>query len=158
MVPNYSISSTAIKDERFISKSSNLEHAFRSKFRSTHIYSTRLLSDNIYNLELLRSNLQTLESISSLEENWNGYQAESIPGEIVSKVKSIIRKLEFQPKIFPTARKSIQLEYEKENEDYLEFEIYDNKIICYKEINGREEEMDINVNDLPDIIHHFYAF
>ncbi|KJE25644.1 hypothetical protein LG52_3208 [Geobacillus kaustophilus] len=33
-----------------------------------------------------------------------------------------------QPKLFPTARDSIQLEFEKENGDYLEFELFENKI------------------------------
>lgn len=80
-------------------------------------------------MALIQENLDKLENISKLEENWNGYNCKPIPKEVCDFSTNIIRKLgDFQPKIFPTGRGSVQFEYEK-NEEYLEFEIFSSKEI-----------------------------
>lgn len=100
----------------------------------------------------LEANLIKLEDIKKLEFNWNGYNANPIPEEIIEKVKKVIIKLgnDKQPEIFPTGRETIQIEYEykkkeiyyvveknfhipklnESRERYLEFEFYKDKIKC----------------------------
>jgi len=102
-------------------------------------------------------NLETLNAIRQFEKNWNGYGAEPIPDHIIEKVRTILPDIEKQPDIFPTGRKSIQLEYEKPNNDYLEFEFFEDKIIMYREWNGVEEEREIDFGDVPENVLQFYA-
>ena len=78
--------------------------------------------------EKLSRNLDRLWDISELGEDWNGYGAAPIPREIIEEVRDIILNLEEQPEIFPTADKSIQLEYELTDKSYLEIDVYENRI------------------------------
>lgn len=68
--------------------------------------------------------IRTLDDIQNLQENWNGYGAKPIPKEIVNLCRDIIMELDYQPDIFPTARRTVQMEYELDDNSYLEFEIY----------------------------------
>ncbi len=97
-----------------------------------------LQDSNQYYPLVLKENIQLLESYKTLPHNWNYNEAEPFSGEIVEKVIRIIKKLKSQPQIFPTGRMSIQLEYEKDNGDYLEFEIFEDKILTYNELGGKE--------------------
>ena len=78
--------------------------------------------------EKLSRNLDRLWGISELGEDWNGYGAAPIPREVIEEVRDIILSLEEQPQIFPTADKSIQLEYELPDKSYLEIDVYEDKI------------------------------
>ena len=78
--------------------------------------------------EKLSRNLDRLWDISELGEDWNGYGAAPIPREIIEEVRDIILNLEEQPEIFPTADKSIQLEYELTDKSYLEIDVYEKRI------------------------------
>ena len=78
--------------------------------------------------EKLSRNLDRLWGISELGEDWNGYGAVPIPREVIKEVKEIILNLEEQPEIFPTADKSIQLEYWQPDKSYLEIEVSENRI------------------------------
>jgi hypothetical protein len=77
-------------------------------------------------METLEDNLNKLDYFSGLKENWDREMGLPFSNEHIEKVKDIIIKLPTQPKIFPTGRGSIQLEYEEEDL-YLEFEIYEDK-------------------------------
>lgn len=44
-------------------------------------------------------------------------------------MKDVLAGLDVEPDVFPTARDSIQLEYENSSEDYLEFEVFPDKRI-----------------------------
>lgn len=90
-------------------------------------------------------NLATINKIASLPDNWNGYGASAFPPRLIERIRLIITTLTHQPEIFPTAADSIQLEYEKENGDYLEFEIYENgDIQVFQErLNGEESTTEI---------------
>lgn len=63
------------------------------------------------------------DSIIELKDNWNGYGAKSFNKSFVERCRNIIKGLDKEPFIAPTANNTIQLEYENEN-GYLEFEIY----------------------------------
>ena len=71
----------------------------------------------------LEENLTRLEEFRMLEKDWNGYGAEPIPFAAIDRVISIIKRLSVQPEIFPTGRETIQLEWDMNDGDYLEFEI-----------------------------------
>ena len=64
----------------------------------------------------------------------------SVPQKAIEQALWIVKKANIQPDIFPTGKLSIQLEYEKKNGDYLEFECYENKIEWFKTINEVESE------------------
>lgn len=74
------------------------------------------------------NNLKKLNHISKLQYDWNGYGAEAIPYQVIALSINIILMLDEQPEIYPTARQTIQMEYELPDESYLEFEIYANQI------------------------------
>lgn len=76
------------------------------------------------------NNLLRLDQISELEDDWNGYGAKHFSPELIKKCKDIINALNFQPKVFPTGRQSLQFQYELEDRSYLEFEIFQGKISC----------------------------
>lgn len=75
------------------------------------------------------NNLEKLDSFLLFHENWNGYGAMPLSEKLISKVKGVIFALNYQPEVFPTACDSIQFEYEKENGEYLEFELFEDEII-----------------------------
>ena len=77
---------------------------------------------------MLNNNLDRLRDISEFGEDWNGYGAVPIPRIVIEEVRNIILNLEEQPEIFPTADKSIQLEYELPDKSYLEIEVSENRI------------------------------
>ena len=102
-------------------------------------------------------NLNKLHEYSQLDYNWNFNGAEPFAKEVINLCWERINELEIQPEIFPTACGSIQFEYEKDNKDYLEFEIYQDRIEVFKIINGNEEEFDVNASDdLNNIVNEFF--
>lgn len=77
-----------------------------------------------------KNNLICLCQIASLKENWNGYGAEPFSASLINTCNALISVLEPQPAIFPTGRGSIQFQYELKDGSYLEFEIFEKKILC----------------------------
>ena len=82
---------------------------------------------------------EALRFISELDENWNLYGAKPFKPEFLSQVEKIFPRLNYRPdKILPTGRQTIQLEYylysNSKKENYLEFEIYENKLGILKVI------------------------
>lgn len=80
-----------------------------------------------YNLNLNHS-LKTIADIRKLEDGWNGYGAKKIPADICDITEEIVTHLSVQPAIFPTARRTIHMEYNFENSNYLEFEIFEDDV------------------------------
>lgn len=105
--------------------------------------------------------LNTLNDISKLEEDWNGYSAKPIPPETISLCRKIVMLLNYQPEIYPTGRRSVQMEYEKADRSYLEFEISQDKIKVmevpkrqYK--NAKKSEIPAsNYESLSEIVNEF---
>lgn len=81
-----------------------------------------------------------LKDISVLQDNWNENGAKSFSRELVEKCYKILRQLTAEPFICPTACGSIQFEYEKENGEYLEFEIYEDRIEVFSISQKGEEQ------------------
>lgn len=83
-------------------------------------------------------NLLKLHQISKLPDNWNGFGTQAFPTRLIELCKEIIQKLEIQPSVFPTGQNSIQFEYEKPNGDYLEFELYIEKVEVFFQSDSAE--------------------
>ncbi len=85
---------------------------------------------------LLQENIKTLTEIGELEDNWNQYGASKFEPELILKCIRFISEvdLDYQPEIFPSARQSVQIEFEPDENHYLEFEIFIDRIKLYKRI------------------------
>ena len=94
-------------------------------------------------------NLQKLDRIAAYQNNWNGEGTYKFDEEIISKAKFILLSTDLnrQPKIFPTNRNTIQIEYEDTNNKYLEVEILRNKFIVFTELYGEGNEYEVNSLD-----------
>lgn len=72
--------------------------------------------------------LNRLDEIGRLPYDWNGYQAAPFSNRLIDKCKEILLCLPVAPSIYPTGRKSIQFQYRTEDNSYLEFEIFEDKV------------------------------
>ena len=70
-----------------------------------------LIRDTEFNETKKNRNLQSVENLRKFEEDWNGYGAGSFSAELCDFMEKIIKNLdeEYQPKLFPTGRESIQI-------------------------------------------------
>lgn len=109
----------------------------------------------------LYNNLKKLKEISDLKDNWNDNNAKKFSSELISIVKNILENIVEQPEIFPTANNSIQMEYELIDNSYLEFEIFEDKIICL-EVPQRnyskykEQIIPNNIKIINNIVNNFF--
>ncbi len=88
---------------------------------------------------------KALDEIAALKYNWNENGAEPFPYDLIYKCRKILDALSKEPFISPTACGSIQFEYEKDDDDYLEFEIFNDKIKVYSStVEGGEKEYILN--------------
>lgn len=109
--------------------------------------------EKIYSMAYNRINLlennyveasAALSEIEKLKDNWNGNGASSFSSKLVEKCREIAMQLAAEPFICPTACGSIQFEYEKKNGDYLEFEIYEDRIEVFLDtVSGGQEEFNL---------------
>ena len=83
------------------------------------------------NIEQLK-NLDKLYDIRQLKEDWNGYGSKAISEAVINMSEIIVKNICNQPTIYPTGRASIQMQYELNDRSYLEFEIFEEKIVCMK--------------------------
>lgn len=130
----------------------SIMHSYVTKFDS----STPLIESR-FELALFK-NIKYLKSFRELQIGWDGFEAPQIPDSLIDKALTIIKKLTYQPSIFPTARESIQFEYEKGNDDYLEFEISLDKITMLLEINNNYYPKTINnIDEIPEAVREFFS-
>ena len=106
----------------------------------------------------------SLDEISKLEDNWNGNGASKFSSELIDKCNCILSKLHEDPKIFPTACGSVQFEFEDENGNYLEFEIYEDKVeiflnsTLYDDKNKCDDIDHLVVDRMNSLILYFYDY
>lgn len=124
-------------------------------------YETINLSKYNYSIKK-NDNIKRLKDIEKLKYNWNNNEADPINKEICYNILNIINEVIIQPKIFPTANDSIQLEYYdiSDSNKYLEFEIFKKYIKVYHISSNREENTftinNINTRQINNIIMDFY--
>ena len=105
----------------------------------------------------LGENNDRLEQIAALEENWNGYGASPIPSSIIRDVEGFLCTLPIQPEIFPTARPSIQLEYDTAD-CHIEFEITEEKrVLMFFCAGDVSIEKEISLSELSNYVKRFYT-
>jgi hypothetical protein len=71
--------------------------------------------------------IKKIESFRELEQDWNGYGANPFSEKLITKALDLAKQLSPVPKVFPTGRDSIQLEWETDNM-FLEIEVFEDKI------------------------------
>ena len=119
--------------------------------------SSSRIHKNKFSLFKIQENRRLLEGFRNLPNNWNTYGAGAFENEFVERVAGLLSSLDYQPKIFPTGRNSIQLEYYNDA-DYLEFEINNNNVIdYYSKKSGQEAEGETTFEGLNSILENFYA-
>ncbi|MCR5117795.1 MAG: type II toxin-antitoxin system Phd/YefM family antitoxin [Lachnospiraceae bacterium] len=106
-------------------------------------------------------NFKKLDIIEKLKPGWNGNQAPAIPAKTITKVRNLINALPIQPELFPTALKSIQLEYDNSRHDHMEIEIGESNtaeifIVTYF---GDEtvESVSADISSLQERVLQFYG-
>ena len=104
----------------------------------------------------------TLSEIEKLKDNWNDNGASAFSSKLIEKCRGIVTQLASEPFICPTACGSIQFEYEKENGDYLEFEIYEDRIECFLDtLSDGEQEFNLQgisaTDKMKQMVVDFYA-
>ena len=103
-------------------------------------------------------NLKILSGFKQLAANWNGNGAMPFEAGLIQKAIHVLLSLKQQPQIFPTVRQSVQFEYHKATGDYLEFEIFKDKIIVYSEQMNEETERELDSpEDINALVESFYA-
>lgn len=99
--------------------------------------------------------------VAGLEDNWNENGAKKFSNNLLKKVYILLCSLAIQPLLYPTACGSIQLEYEKENGEYLEFEVFEeNTHVFLIDKDGREKEWTLDSADeqrIERVINEFYV-
>ena len=104
------------------------------------------------------NSLVKLFEMKDLEENWNGNGAGGFSANLLSFVRDVILNLSVEPAVFPTARDSIQLEYENDAGDYLEFELFENgriKMFAFDHA-GKSVSKDMGIDELNQVVSVFY--
>ena len=122
---------------------------------------TKPLCGSVIMSKDLRDNLEKVNEIGRLSYNWNGNFAEPFERTLIDRVKVLLLDLVKQPEVFPTAADSIQLEYDGENNSYLEFQIYEkgNAEAFLIDRFGVEKEWEVEVTaeNINSIIGSFYG-
>lgn len=106
------------------------------------------------------NNREKLKEFSDLSYNWNENGAEPFSPKLIRISSLIIEEISHQPEIFPTARQSIQFEYEKDNGDYLEFEIFEDRVeyLLINDVVGEKDEtFSLDMRKIDRIVSEFYG-
>ena len=115
-------------------------------------YNGAMIHTGCVNLSLNRiRNLNRLENISKLEDDWNGYGSKAINKFVINIAENIINVVDEQPIIYPTGRSTIQMQYELADKSYLEFEIFEDEVICMKIPKRVYENVSFKVIDVSDV-------
>lgn len=124
------------------------------------IYSMTYANVNRIEKNFIKAN-SALDDISELCNDWNNNGAKAFEKSLIDRCRGILDQLVAEPFVCPTACGSIQFEYEKENGDYLEFEIYEDRIEVFLDTVNGEEEYNIQgslaINKMKQLVVDFYG-
>lgn len=102
-------------------------------------------------------NYRRIQEISCLSEGWDGYNAQPIPKEVIGRTKELLMVLPIGAKIFPTGRSSIQIEYHKNAESYLELEVSTATYEMYCVQGENEYEDSVHESEIVGKVRAFLA-
>lgn len=131
--------------------------ANKSSYNNGNI-SLWLEGDFIMSADKAKSLARLLE-IEQLQDNWNGNGANCFSESILLFARKIVMSSLIQPAIFPTARDSIQFEYENESGDYLELELFENERVKMFSFDhkGKALTEEINFDSINKVVSKFYG-
>ena len=131
--------------------------ANRNSYNNGNI-SLWLEGDSVMSVDKAQSLARLLE-IEQLQDNWNRNGANCFSNSILSFARKIVMNLLIQPAIFPTARDSIQLEYENDLGDYLELELFENERIKMFSFDHTVKSLteEINYDSINKVVSKFYG-
>ncbi len=84
-----------------------------------------------------------IKEFYKFEKGWNGYDANPIDKEVITKALYLDKWIPFETDVFPTAANSVQFEFETDNH-YLEIEVKSDKVTIYENFNENEVEKDVD--------------
>lgn len=96
-------------------------------------------------------NMSILYSFRNLANNWDGYNAPPIEEEVINTSLAVLDRLTLEPEIFPTGRNSVQFEYQANNGNYIEIEIFSDRILLIIEQNGVLSELEHGLGQLDEL-------
>ena len=106
-------------------------------------------------------NNNKLDTIASLQKGWNGNGAPAIPGEVIERVRMILKRLEIQPEIFPTALQTIQFEFDNTRRDHMEIEVgmEETAEVFIARYDGMEsfEDIPVDADAINERVRAFYG-
>lgn len=106
----------------------------------------------------IMENFDRIDSFKALKEGWNGYGAQPISIETINRAQDLIFKLNYQPKVFPTGRNSVQFDFFKDDDNLIEIEIFENHFDLLEIIGGNEIELsDVSEQEMIQRTTAFYA-
>ncbi len=105
-------------------------------------------------------NLEKIYRFSDYKEDWDGYGAPPFDKSVIERAVKFIfdENLKIQPNVFPTGRGSIQLEFEPDDNHYLEIEIFKDRYNLLTIIEAKEEELsDIDFKKIIQKVNDFQS-
>lgn len=121
------------------------------------VFCTQTKADSMnlkyYDQFLVNSNLELLKSFLFFDTNWNDYGAGKFQESLINFCKKIVEALQNkQLEIYPTGRNSIQMEYEKDDGSYIEFEVFNETKVDMLEVKNSEKIKEATLNRVEDIV------
>lgn len=107
--------------------------------------------------------LAKLDEFAELQPGWNGYDAQPLSPAVLVNAKAIVNALSPAPAVFPTANDSVQLEYTKPDDDYLELEVTTDTVYAYyapahgTSADDREWTVPLSPTAVADVVAAFFA-
>ena len=154
---------TVVSSENIIAKSSILAVAsmcgglWQPTLPAQYTSNNSAIVDNIPKLsnQLRDPKTMIVEKIASFQEllqGWDGYNAMAILPQTISVASRLVLLFSKNPEVYPIGNGHIQLEFENNNGEYIEFEVCsDNRVNVYRESNGVEiEDNVIDINNKKD--------
>lgn len=115
----------------------------------------------VINLDRKKINrLEKLQRIKELPYNWNKNGAVPISKNVIEAAQNFILGLNIVPEIFPVASGTIQMEYDKNDGSYLEFEITTDKVKMYQEKSNEGEvtkDLPLDITAIDKVVQEFYG-
>ena len=109
-------------------------------------------------MNTIEENIVILDSFLKLKYDWNDHGADPFLEEHIESVKQLIKILDHQPEIFPTAAHGIHLEYDQDDEVLIFDYKQNNKIKYFRRFkDGKTIETSINIADIKNEINDFYS-
>ena len=132
----------------------------REEDLSGHSFQIPTVKSYTETTDIRTDNLDRLSVIEEFKDNWNGNGARAFDKGLIKNVTEIVRELDIQPEIFPSAAGTIELEYSNSRKDFMGIEIGED---CKAEVfivmyNGRElfEEIETTAEAINERVKVFY--